>query len=421
MVLLSLTMFILELTVGVNGWPAGKVVGAIISLLCLIISAFALCLTYSGRNFNLRTISVNNVPVNIGDFTLDLDLYNYLKNGWIGFNSDEACRKQILQSRFLYFPLIAVLGLLSLTVVIEEFVIIGDWSCKNYSENWVDGVFWGVLCDCQYWAGISAACTIIFISLFFGGAYKPSWPVAMIAGTLTFGYGIFMAMITISSVQSLMIVGNFTDNDNPESNDLILEPVTNRFLHLLPIQYLAVLMITLGVSFIGHCFFKAQEPTDICRKIIKTASLIGVVILTVVNMTVTQIDVTEQLWKYWERRECDEYSYCHPALPWGIKNIYLLYLSSTLSLSLVLLGCACFKILHANRTIPGTINWILSLCMLGLTIFCIVVLFHDPYYVHFHDKKIVERMILKVKIFIYVLVLFVTFLITLVCLAVSLY
>ena len=387
MVLLSLMMLLLELSIGDPWWPAGKIIGVIISMLCLFISALALFLTYPGRNLNLRKTSANNVPFNIGDFTLNMDLHNYLKNGWIGFNSDEDCKKQILQSRFLYFPFLTVLGLLSLTVVIEEFVIIGDWSCKNYLD---DGVFLGVLCNCQYWAGISAACTIIIISLFFGGVYKPSLPLTMIAGTITLGYGIFMAMITLSSVQSLMIVGNFTDNDNLEGKDLILEPVTNRFLHLLPIQYLAVLMITLGVSFIGHCFFKAQEQTDICREIIKTSSLIGVVILTVVNMTSTQINVTEQLWKYWERTD-------YYKTPWDIMDIYGTYLISTLSLSLILLGSACFKILHANRTIPGTINWILSLCMLGFTKVCVVILFNDPYYNHYNDSNIIEGMILMVK------------------------
>ncbi len=395
--LLSLLMLILELTVGVPWWPTGKVIGVFLSLLCLIISSFAIFFAYTGRNFNLRGISVNNVPVNNSDFTLDTDIYTYLKNGWIGFNSDEVCQKQIIQNRFLYFPLIAVLAMLSLTVVSEEFVIIGDWSCQHYSSYWAEGVFYGVSCNCQYWAGISAASTIVFISLFFGGVYKPSWPVTLIAGTVILGYGVFMAMITTSSVQSLMMVGNFTNKNYSDPSDLILEPVTNRFLHLLPIQYLTILMIALGFSFIGHCFFKAQESTDICRKIIKTSSLIGVLILTVVNMTATQIDVTEQLWKYWEKRDCPPHSYCPSALSWDINNLYLLYISSTLSLSLVLLGCACFKILHSNRTIPGVINWILSLCLLGLTIFCVVALFHDPYYLHFRDERIVERMILKVE------------------------
>lgn len=391
LVILSLLWFILELALGPPWWSAGSVIGFILSLICLIFSVSALFITQFKNGLHFSRLGTNYNAITSGGLMLDENLVNTLKSGWIGFTSSEVLKKNIFQKRFLFYFLISIIVALSILVVFQEFVVIKNWSCDDYAVRWMDGgLGWGVIsCNCQYWAGGSAAGTIVFLSLLIGAVYKPSWPTTLIAGVLTLGYGVYMTLLTTSTVQSLLYMGNFTHNDHP---DLILDPVTNRFLHLLPIQYIALILITLGLAFPLHCFgLKLQDNKTMLRKFLTTLILFGIIILAVVNMTATQVSATQQLWKHYKGADCD---YCS-RLSWGEMNRPLMYIISTLSLSMLMLGCSLMKLIHLNVRIPGTLTWLVCICNLGLAIFCIYTICQDPMYVRY--EKLPDLIILKVS------------------------
>ena len=81
MVLLSLTMLILELSIGVAWWPGGKIIGVIISMLCLFISL----INFSSVAITLGKALLGFVFIILSAaFSDDFNVGGYLIMGFLG-------------------------------------------------------------------------------------------------------------------------------------------------------------------------------------------------------------------------------------------------------------------------------------------------------------------------------------------------
>ena len=368
-IVLSIVLMIVEISSSTNYayysyWRPGSVIGLVLSILCLVAALSRLTMRY----YDVSSIQLTSSGPSNAVSEVCHGILHRAAQGCIGLASRDNCTNLILSNRIIYYFLILVVSVLATTVMAEEFILIKNWNCNLYAggSRWLDGPFgWGyVSCNCEYWAGISAACVAVTLSLVFAAVKKPILPVVLVSGVLSFAYGMYMALLSSYTIQSLMVMGNITKE---MSDKLPFDTTFNRFLHLMPIQFIALVMVIIGLAFVSHCF--ALEPKEGGSRILKWLMVLlmsAIAALNIANIIFTQINITNKMRQHWNGNYID----------WTYWLSYLLYASSEISMSLFQVTVIMYKIINRNMVTGGMLAWCAGLLQLALSVFCLYTIFH---------------------------------------------
>jgi len=369
LLVLSFVIMIVACTTGPRWyWPDGNIAALVISIILILVFGILLAVKLGLKvqiNADLQGLS--------GIEKFCYDVLDKVSHGCIRPISNEECKKSIKSNRFLLCLLCAVVTCLILMVATEEFILIKNWSCNLYAKDvlswstYLYGPFgwWTVTCNCEYWAGISASCTIFILSLIIAGIVKPSGPIACVVAVFSLAYGVYMTLLSWYSVQSLMLLNNITAE---VTDNLPFDGTTNRFIHLLPIQFIAFLLIVFGLVFSFNCFhLESNENTSRIRRYGMLMVCLIVIPVSLANILISQINTTDQLRKHWTSKYMIEWKYV---------SGYMFYMIATMFMSLILFTCAMVRVAVRNVKIPGVACWFIGLIQLGLAIFSMYIIFH---------------------------------------------
>lgn len=369
LLLLSVIMMIVACTTGPSYyWRSGNIAALVISIILILV--FGTCLAVKlGLKLQI------NVDLQ-GLSGLEKFCYAVLDKvsfGCIRPISNEDCKKSIKSNRFFLGLLCVVVTCLILMVATQEFLLIKNWSCDLYAQNsliwstYLDGPFgfYTVTCNCEYWAAISASCTIFILSLIIAGIIKPSGPIACAVAVFSLAYGVYMTLLSWYSVQSLMLLNNITAE---VTDNLPFDGTANRFMHLLPIQFIAFLLIVIGLVFTFNCFdLETNEASSRMLRYGMMLLCLIVIPVSLANILISQVNTTDQLRKHWINRNTIDPKYMEG---------YMFYMIATMFMSLTLFTCALVRVAVRNVKIPGVACWFMGLIQLGLAIFSMYTIFH---------------------------------------------